>query len=35
MTATQTGATQTDKPTPRLKTRYRDEIAAALREQFS
>jgi large subunit ribosomal protein L5 len=35
MTATQTDATQTDKPVPRLKTRYREEISPALREQFS
>ncbi len=28
-------ATETEKPAPRLKTRYREEISPALREQFS
>jgi large subunit ribosomal protein L5 len=35
MTVTDTDETQITKVTPRLKTRYRAEIAPALREQFS
>jgi large subunit ribosomal protein L5 len=35
MTVTDETQTQTQKVTPRLKTRYRAEIAPALREQFS